>query len=240
MKSMWIIKAGRTFTSVCRAYGDFEQWISGGLGSDVPRIRVFDVARDIDLPTPRDCSGVIVTGSHAMVTDRLPWSLALEDWIPRVVESDVPFLGICYGHQLLASALGGEVAYHPRGREVGTVGIRLSPACADDPLLGGLPQTFDVNVLHAQTVARLPAGAVHLACNNFEQHHAFRVGPRAWGVQFHPEYDDRIMSAYIERMAGQFREEGHDVEKLSAAVRPTPEAARVLTRFADLVNERGL
>ena len=59
---------------------------------------------------------------------------------PGLVERGIPTLGICYGHQLLAHALGGEVGDNPNGREFGTVTVELTAEAADDPLLGGLPR----------------------------------------------------------------------------------------------------
>jgi GMP synthase (glutamine-hydrolysing) len=238
MKRLWIVKAGTTFPSMCRQYGDFEYWTSAGLGMDPTAVCVFDVAGDVTLPEPRDCAGVVVTGSHAMVTDRHGWSVALEAWIPRLLEFDVPFLGICYGHQLLASAMGGKVDYHPQGQEVGTVDIQLLSPCAADPLFQTLPATVAVHAVHSQTVVSLPSGAVRLACNDFEPNHAFRIGAMAWGVQFHPEYDDRIMRSYIEELADELRAAGQDVLALSAALRATPDAQQVLTRFADIVRDQ--
>ncbi len=160
MKNLWVIKAGTTFSSTLRQHGDFDRWTIDALGADPAEVRVFDVAVDASLPEPRDCAGVVVTGSHAMVTERRAWSRALEDWIPQLLESDVPLLGICYGHQLLASAMGGEVDYHPQGREIGTVDIQLLPPCAADPLFQSLPATVAVHAVHAQSVVSLPPGRV--------------------------------------------------------------------------------
>ncbi|MHB0956712.1 MAG: glutamine amidotransferase [Pirellulaceae bacterium] len=238
MKSLWIVKAGTTFPCLRHECGDFEQWTIDALEANPVQVRVFDVASDVCLPGPGDCAGVVVTGSHAMVTDRHPWSVALENWIPQLLEADVPFLGICYGHQLLARAMGGEVDYHRAGQEIGTVDIQLLPPCAADPLFCTLPETMAVHTVHSQTVASLPIGAVRLAGNDFEPNHAIRIGTTAWGVQFHPEYDDRIMRSYIEELADELQAAGRDVSALAAAVHPTPDAQRLLARFAEIVKDR--
>ncbi len=104
--------------------------------------------------------------------DRVPWSEVLAAWVAEAVPMGIPVLGVCYGHQLLAHALGGEVDYHPAGPEVGTVPVRLTPAARTDPLFARLPETFYAHATHAQSVLRLPAAAVHLAGNDYEPHHA--------------------------------------------------------------------
>jgi GMP synthase (glutamine-hydrolysing) len=133
-----------------------------------------------------------------MVTDNAPWSVRLAQWILSLHEAEIPVFGICYGHQLLARAAGGRIGYHPYGKEIGTVSVRLLPGCADDPVLQALPEAFLAHATHSQTVPALPAGATRLAANAHEPHHAFRLGECSWGVQFHPEYSVDIMRAYIE------------------------------------------
>lgn len=232
MKTLYIIKAGGTFKDERASLGDFEEWVGHGLGRVSCPVAVVDAVGGAPLPEPGDCAGAVVTGSHAMVTDDLPWSLGIERWIRELVDAAVPYLGICYGHQLLGRAAGGDVGYHPLGREVGTVGVELVAEAAHDPLFGSLPGAFAVHATHAQTILRLPPGAVRLAANAFEPNHAIRVGPCAWGVQFHPEYSREIMLAYIRQQAGMLEDEGRDLPALFDAVTDTVEAGRVLTGFA--------
>lgn len=234
MKKLHIIKAGSTFAETATKYGDFEEMTLRGLDLDRALVSVTNAYRNEELPSPVNCSGAVITGAHCMVTDELPWSLAIEDWIRTIIAADVPLLGICYGHQLLGRAMGGRVDYHPQGKEVGTFDIRLSSAHRTDPLFGGLPRQFPVHATHSQSVLDLPAGAILLAENDFEPHHAFRIGRCAWGVQFHPEYDSRIMRDYIEAQADSLTQAGQDVTALLSQVRETPEASSILKRFAQI------
>ena len=183
---------------------------------------------------PQRFSGVVLTGSHHMVSEREPWSEALVPWLQAAVEAGTPLLGICYGHQLLAHALGGEVAHHPEGVEIGTVTVELQDSAVGDPLLGGLPETFPAQAVHWQSVRRLPPGAVLLAGSAHESHHAFRIGDRAWGVQFHPEFSDAALRAYLDGLGDLLADEGLDAAAIAARLQPTPEAASVLPRFARL------
>ncbi|KQP45059.1 glutamine amidotransferase [Pseudorhodoferax sp. Leaf274] len=226
-----ILKAGATFPALARTLGDFDDWIRAGLGTPGLDIHVADARRDT-LPAPQTLAGVVITGSHAMVTDREPWSETAAAWLRGAVQAGLPVLGICYGHQLLAHCLGGEVGYHAGGIEVGSVAVQLQPAAGADPVFGDLPPVFAAQVVHRQSVHALPDGAVQLAGNAFEPNQAFRVGPAAWGVQFHPEFSAPAMRAYVERLAPELRDEGHDPAALAAGVVDTPAAARVLRNFA--------
>jgi GMP synthase (glutamine-hydrolysing) len=172
-----------------------------------------------------------------MVTERLPWSLVVARWLPSIVQAAVPFLGICYGHQLLAQAMGGESGYHPGGPEAGTVDVLTLPEANGDLLFDEMPASFDAHAVHEQTVLQLPPGAVRLACNAFEPHHAFRLGRCAWGVQFHPEYDERIMRAYLLAEGEQMGKQRMPVDVLVDTVRATPHAAGLLARFGALVEK---
>ena len=186
------------------------------------------------LPAAKDCHGVVITGAHCMVTDDLPWSLAIEQWLPGLVEKQVPILGVCYGHQLLGRAMGGIVEDHPHGKEVGTFEIRLTSAAKSDPLFCALPHHFPVHATHTQSVTTLPPQAILLAGNAFEPHHAMRLGHSAWGVQFHPEYDSRVMRDYINAQADSLTKAGQDVTILLDGVVETPYATSLLARFGKI------
>ncbi|GAB3365320.1 glutamine amidotransferase [Giesbergeria sinuosa] len=231
MKPLLIVKTGSTFAELVPQMGDFEDWICRTT-ANIPRpVVTWDAQRQPSLPDPLAFAGMVITGSHAMVTDQAPWSEALVPWLRHVVALERPVLGICYGHQLLAHALGGEVSFHPAGTEIGTTSITTTAEAALDPLFGALPPSFAAHTVHSQSVVRLPKAAVLLAHNDFEPHHAFRVGACAWGVQFHPEFDAAAMQGYIRQMAAPLSAQGLDPVALWERVRPTPEAQALLTRF---------
>jgi GMP synthase (glutamine-hydrolysing) len=239
MKPIVIVKAGATFPWMARALNDFEHWTAREMGLSMAEVRVCAVVQGERLPEPGGVGAVVVTGSHAMVTNRETWSERLTVWIEKVVENQVPFLGICYGHQLLAHATGGKVGYRLRGREIGTVRVRLTQAGREDSLLGGLPAEFRAHSSHQQTVLELPQGATLLAQGEEERHHAFRIGPAAWGVQFHPEFDTRVMLAYISAQEEELLREGRDLPALRAGIVNTPEASSLPRRFVALVRGVG-
>jgi GMP synthase (glutamine-hydrolysing) len=134
------------------------------------------------LPDAFDFDGVVITGSSSSVYWDEPWIDALVDWVAEADARDLPILGVCYGHQVLAEALGGTVA-DMDGYEIGYREVRH----AGDDLFAGIDDVFTVFTTHGDTVTDLPPGADLLAENDYGIH-AFRRG-HAVGVQFHPEYD---------------------------------------------------
>lgn len=235
MRKLLIIKTGTTLESISQKHGDFEDYIINQIGvpaSDVVTVPVF-ITKTI--PPMEDISAVIITGSHAMVSDREEWSRYLAYWLRNVCGASVPVLGICYGHQIIADAWGGIVNYHPGGREVGTVDIELCEAGKRDILLSCLPERFFGHVFHAQTVIKLPPAAKLLAKNVFEPHHAFVIHDNIWGVQFHPEFSTEIMLGYVEEERRALIREGFDIDKLKNSLQDHAYGQCLLRRFISLI-----
>jgi len=231
---MLIVKTGTVRTALAEVDGDFEDWIADGLGRPVQVCSVFE--RD-ELPPPHTTGGVVVTGSAAMVSDLEPWAERTADWLRDAVEAGVPILGICYGHQLLAHALGGRVGPNPRGREIGTVTIALADRAEADPLLSTLPAQFEVQATHLESVLELPPEAELLASSTLDPHHAFRVPNRpVWGLQFHPELSAAVTRGYIEAKRDKLRAEGLDPDHLLTEVHETRWGGDILARFAQLAD----
>lgn len=234
MPRLLILKTGSTYPVIRRQYGDFDHWFVSQLTA-AREVSVTDVTSGPPPGSPTDWQGILVTGSPAMVTDREAWSEGAAQWLREANRQQVPILGVCYGHQLLAHALGGRVGFRGQGRESGTFDVHLTNDAASDPLLGQLPSTFPAHLTHAQSVLALPPAACLLARSDGEPHQAFRIGRHTWGVQFHPEFNDQVMTAYLETQAPKLRDEGQDPRHLQATVRPTPEATSLLSRFAEYV-----
>ena len=214
-----------------RRLGGFPHWIRVAAGLPADAAVVVNVEAGEPLPPRGDFAGVLVTGSAAMVTERHAWSERSAAWLREAAHAGTPLFGICYGHQLIAHALGGEVGDNPAGREMGTVALELHADAAHDPLFAGLPARFTAQATHLQTVLRAPAGATVLARSAQDGCHAFRWGAHAWGVQFHPEFGAHHMRGYVLARREALTREGHDPASLAARVRATPLARRVLRRF---------
>jgi len=234
MKPILVVKTGTTFPDLIAQQGDFEHWIARGLGCSHREIKVVDAQTD-PLPGPYQISGAIISGSHAYVTENLDWCLRLEHWTKEIVEHQIPLLGICFGHQVIAKAMGGVVDFHPISLEIGTKEIELLPDCEHDPLCSGLPEKFKVHLFHSQSVLQLPAGATLLAQNDFEPHQAFRIGKNAWGVQFHPEANAAATKGYIANLSEDIQSAGIALDRLINQVEETPHSASILKRFGELI-----
>jgi GMP synthase (glutamine-hydrolysing) len=240
MPDLLILKMGSTLPGLMRRKGDFTDWILAGLGLNSGEARVVNVCGEEALPAYAGARGVVISGSHSMVTDQHGWSERAALWLAGAVNWGIPILGICYGHQLLARALGGEVGYNPRGREIGTVEVAIQNGAHDDPLLGDLPVRFQAHACHAQTVLRLPSGARRLAASARDANQAYAVGGCAWGVQFHPEFDAAALRAYLRHERAALLAEGQDPDALLAEVVDAPAAARILRRFGEIVRDQGI
>jgi GMP synthase (glutamine-hydrolysing) len=230
-KPFLIVQTGSTLPAIRSRHGDFPGWFQRGLGLRRDQVEVVRVHRGEVLPKPGAHAAAIVTGSPAMVSERLRWSEDTAAWLRGAIDVGLPLLGVCYGHQLLAHALGGRVDYHPSGREIGTVDIERLPLAADDALLAAAPPNFRAHATHQQSVLELPPGAVGLARSAHDAHHAVRYAPNAWGMQFHPEFSVEIMRGYLH---GRSRAANGDCPADCCSTRedaPAPVARGLLRRF---------
>jgi GMP synthase (glutamine-hydrolysing) len=231
-----VLKTGEALAPVKARRGDFEDWIATGMGLPVSNVAVTSSYLGESLPTVDSIAGVVVTGSPAMVSEQPDWSEEASRWLAKIVEQDtMPVLGLCYGHQLIAHGLGGEVGANPNGREMGTVEVTFST----DSELGPLFESgaFPSHMSHVESVLRPPQNARILATTALDPNSVLEFGPRQWGVQFHPEFDRDIMCGYVEVRREILSGEGLDPDAMVADAKETDSITRVLLRFAQLVGQ---
>jgi len=195
----------------------------------------FDLRSATRLPDPRDFAACIVAGSPHSVTERAPWMLASEAYLRDARALGTALFGICFGHQLMASAFGGRVALNPRGREMG---LCVAKPVGSGAELSWPEQAFAVLMSHGATVIVLPAGAQVLATTLRAAHAAIDYGALCLSTQFHPEFTPSVLRCYIEHYRQQMQSQGDDVEALLAALRETPESRALLKQFVQLAIER--
>jgi GMP synthase (glutamine-hydrolysing) len=235
MKRLLIIKTGSSLPGLVSRWGDFDDWIIAAMQIGMHRTMVVDVTRDDILPDYDDVFGVVITGSHTRVTEHQPWSERTAAWLPGAVDGDLPILGIGYGHQLLAYAAGGTVEDNPNGMEFGSVEVHLRAAARNDALFRDFSDPLHVQSVHVQSVTHLPAGARLLASSELDSNQAFRLGTRAWGIQFHPEFNVEIVLEYIQHYQRALEEQGTDPAALVRRCRSAPHGEELLRRFAHIL-----
>jgi len=148
-------------------------------------------------------------------TPGAPWFPQLEGLLRKAVRHCVPTLGIGLGAQLLATAHAGAVAPSPAGPEIGPTLVGRRDAAEQDPLFRFVPLMPDVLQWHWDEITELPRGAVLLAASTRYPHQAFRLGDRAWGLQFHIECDADMIATWARDP--RIAELGYDPEEVVAA-----------------------
>lgn len=231
MHPLLLIQTGEAPEPIHARFGGFAQWFRAAMRLSPAQLRVVRVDAGDALPPAREVAGAVITGSTAMVTDRADWSERAAAWIRGAMDAQTPLFGVCYGHQLMADALGGKVGWLPGGREIGTQAVTRDRR-ERGANIDAMPGTFAAHTTHRQSVLEPPRGAAILARSRRDAHQLLRYGPHALSSQFHPEFTATVMRAYIEARADTLREEGMDPAALAAEVRETEAARQLLERFA--------
>jgi GMP synthase (glutamine-hydrolysing) len=211
--------------------GRFIDMFRAALGGVEVELCEVDVRRPESVEQLLTSRAVIVSGSPHHTSEGLPWMVRASAALRQHVSQGTPILGVCFGHQLLGHALGGQVARNPIGREMGTVDLVFSGA---DPLLretgvDGLTEV--VAATHLDSVVELPPGAQVIARTELEQHAAVRFAPRAWGVQFHPEMGPDHIAAYAAARSEELAAAGLTVQSVVERLRHGAYGRRLLRRF---------
>jgi GMP synthase (glutamine-hydrolysing) len=235
VKHVLLLKAGNVHPPLLVTHGDYERWFQRALG-DLCRLQLVQLQLNEQPPPVTGFDAVIMTGSPLSVTKPEPWMQTAAQYMLDAAAHRVSVLGVCFGHQLLAHALGVPVIRHPGGREIGSVEVQLTAEGSKDPLFEGLPQWLWVQTTHEDVVASLPVGATALAGNAHTALQAFSQGPYLRGVQFHPEIDAATMGALIrarqDKLEAESQEEpGERVPRLLAGLRGTAGTERILHNF---------
>jgi GMP synthase (glutamine-hydrolysing) len=233
-KPVLVIRTGHAPKPIRARHGDFAHWFCLAARLPSRQVRIIDVTAGEQLPPPREVAGALITGSAAMVTERAAWSELTAGWIRNAMDVELPMFGICFGHQLMAHALGGRVDYLSGGREIGTLPIRFLADAPLDALTEGMPASFRAHTTHEQSVVESPRDATVLARSDRDPNHLIRYGKQAYSAQFHPEFNAEVMRAYIRRKHVDMQREGSDPRRIFREVAATPVARGLFRRFVQL------
>jgi len=188
----------------------------------------------------RGIGALVVMGGpmSAASDDAFPTRVAELTLISDAIEAGLPILGVCLGAQLLALAGGGTVFSGSAGPEIGWGSLRVADAASSDPLFRGVRGELEVLHWHGDSYSRPPDGVL-LASSPLYPEQAFRLGARAWGLQFHLEVDLEAVDAFVGAFGTEARAAGVEpgairarAESALAALGPVRD--RILQRFSGL------
>jgi GMP synthase (glutamine-hydrolysing) len=207
--------------------------------------RILNVGRG-DVPSPSYLEGmdaVFIGGAgQYSATEDYEWTAPLLDLVRRIVDEGRPLFGSCWGHQIIARALGGRVVYDPDQSELGCGWVELTEAGHNDPLFRRFPHRFRANMGHHDRVVELPPSAVELARND-QRNQAFRLTDApVYGTQFHSELDaererERIL-VYLEHYRDALPDE-ETVERVLDSLADTTEVDHLMYDFLTTFVARG-
>jgi GMP synthase (glutamine-hydrolysing) len=187
-------------------------------------------------------SGVLSLGALASARDEasVPWIRSEISLLSQALDRGTPILGVCFGAQVLARAVGGQVRRSPV-TEIGWFDITMSAEASTDPVLGTLGTTFPAFQSHYDTFDLPPAASVLGTTGDLTE--AYRIGDTAWGVQFHIEANPSVVYGWLAVYRDAMDKAGVDVDELRAATqRNYAEYGRrswqVGSAFAELVSSR--
>lgn len=203
-----LLMAGESAGSMAIKYGlhekQFIDLFDPLLDDAAPRIewKIYYVLRD-EFPSSADeCDAYLVTGSKHGVYDKLPWMIRLSEFIREIVSEKKRLTGVCFGHQVIADALGGEVVKAEQGFGIGmheykmVIPQELSHLAKDGEL--SLQTTFKVNVMHGDQVVKLPETAEIIASSEFCEFAGLYYPEGVLTYQGHPEFDNQFIRDLIE------------------------------------------
>ncbi len=200
-----ILETGEVHPDLKTRHGDYPAMFAALLGAVDPALE-FATVRVVggEMPaSPAQADAWLVTGSRHGVYDALPWIEPLKAFLRACVARGVPVVGVCFGHQILAEALGGQAAKSDRGWGLGVQDYEVTARAG---WMADLPDRFAVRALHQDQVVRLPEGATVLARSAHCDYAALAYGdperPFAISLQPHPEFDAAFMDELIGLRAG--------------------------------------
>lgn len=155
----------------------------------------------------------------------------IRPFVGHIFANNIPVLGICFGHQLIADMHGGNVSNDPAQKKVGTFEVTRTEEGEKDPLFSSLPRNFLAQYGHKDSLTSLPTGATLLAIGPACKFSALRYGPKAYTVQFHPELTAKDVAWKLDNSPG-YLPEGVSADSI---VKESPEASQIIPLFIERI-----
>ena len=206
-----ILRVGRVNPRIVRRFGEYPRMAeslvapedapgaASGDGGEAFEFAYWPVSEGVIPEDPAACDGWLVTGSRHSVYDPLPWIEPAAAFLRRAVEQERKVLGICFGHQLLAHALGGRVEKWPGGWGIGVQAYRV---LTRPPWMRGAPDRVAFQAIHQDQVVVEPAGALRVASSDFCPSAMLAYGRVGFSVQAHPEFSREFSRSLLQAVRG--------------------------------------
>lgn len=203
MPTLTIIETGRPPEKIQGDWPDYPEMFQALLEPHLPGWAFDSVALSSGeaLPDPAELDAILITGSAAGVYDDFPWMAPLMDFIRAAAQAQIPQIGICFGHQAIANALGAKVAKSDKGWGIGR---HVYDVLMPQPWMGPeAPKTFSLGVSHQDQVLSLPPDSIQVARNDFCEFAALAY-PNAKAISFqgHPEFSSGFSCALYDVRKG--------------------------------------
>ena len=215
-----ILETGAPPQKLRERFGDYPSMFAALLGDSV-QTTAYDVAHGVLPQAVDEQQAFLVTGSAAGVYDPLPWIAPLMEFL-RQAKGATPLVGVCFGHQVMAQAFGGQAVKSPKGWAIGLnrYDVQEGEAWMDERALKNGP-TIAIPASHQDQVVRLPPGASVNLASSFTPYAGLTYADgRAISFQGHPEFDPAYAAALIEARRGKVYDEAIAEAGIESLQRP--------------------
>ncbi|MCF8359834.1 MAG: gamma-glutamyl-gamma-aminobutyrate hydrolase family protein [Prolixibacteraceae bacterium] len=191
-----IIKCGNTYPEIIKRFGNFDDLIIKHSLLPAHTFSIYNIYKGEKLPHPVEFAAAVITGSHYNINQRFDWIKQLQDWVTTARYAHLPLLGICFGHQIIAKALGGTVQKNENGPNIGKATILPDKEQPENPLFKGTGNEFESFVSHGWTV-KTPGPGTNVIARDLKGNIMALQSDNIIGIQFHPEFTESIVKIYL-------------------------------------------